>query len=297
MTIHASKGLEFDKVFVLGMIESVKRVQEEEELAELMRLMYVALTRAKTEIYIPHSSSKNTLGSKFFEHYGESFDLSELAKKLDSKLTNCPPCYPSIKRKTTFIEEQNIAPSFQKEDLVSYTLLKKRNKNILTLNEESLPRGSEMGIFLHQVLEKIDFSLAVDLSSYLTNTSFSLYQKDIEKMLNNLLNAPLINKKSLNELSKCRQLREISFTYPKNHQMVHGVIDLIIEVEGEIYLIDWKSHALSQYDDESLKAVVQNEGFDLQAEFYYEAAMRHFGKVKEVLFVFIRGPGVYRWIR
>ena len=51
MTIHASKGLEFDTVFIAGMNHGVfpsKRGDREEE----RRLFYVALTRAKNRLYI-----------------------------------------------------------------------------------------------------------------------------------------------------------------------------------------------------------------------------------------------------
>lgn len=53
MTVHASKGLEFDTVFIAGMNQNVfpsKRGDIEEE----RRLFYVALTRAKNRLYITH---------------------------------------------------------------------------------------------------------------------------------------------------------------------------------------------------------------------------------------------------
>lgn len=53
MTIHASKGLEFPVVFVVGMSESIfpsaKSIEERKEkgLEEERRLCYVAITRAR----------------------------------------------------------------------------------------------------------------------------------------------------------------------------------------------------------------------------------------------------------
>ncbi|WP_378955415.1 ATP-dependent helicase [Pelosinus sp. sgz500959] len=58
MTIHASKGLEFDTVFIAGMNQGVfpsKRGDLEEE----RRLFYVALTRAKNRLYITHPMIMN----------------------------------------------------------------------------------------------------------------------------------------------------------------------------------------------------------------------------------------------
>nr|MCR5269211.1 ATP-binding domain-containing protein [Lachnospiraceae bacterium] len=54
-TVHASKGLEYDTVFVIGLQEglfpSAKAVTKE-ELQEERRLLYVAMTRARTRLYL-----------------------------------------------------------------------------------------------------------------------------------------------------------------------------------------------------------------------------------------------------
>ncbi len=56
MTIHMAKGLEFEKVFLVGASESIlphsRSVFKEESLEEERRLMYVAMTRAKKELSI-----------------------------------------------------------------------------------------------------------------------------------------------------------------------------------------------------------------------------------------------------
>ncbi len=55
MTVHASKGLEFPVVFVVGMEEGVfpdRRCLEGPELAEERRLAYVAITRARERLYL-----------------------------------------------------------------------------------------------------------------------------------------------------------------------------------------------------------------------------------------------------
>ncbi len=61
MTIHTAKGLEFDTVFVNGMVEGQfpsKRLRNEDELEEERRLFYVALTRAKKRLYISSYNEK-----------------------------------------------------------------------------------------------------------------------------------------------------------------------------------------------------------------------------------------------
>ncbi|MBQ8326249.1 MAG: UvrD-helicase domain-containing protein [Lachnospiraceae bacterium] len=55
MTIHTAKGLEFDTVFVNGMVEGQfpsKKLRNQDELEEERRLFYVAVTRAKKMLYI-----------------------------------------------------------------------------------------------------------------------------------------------------------------------------------------------------------------------------------------------------
>ncbi|MEK7452779.1 MAG: UvrD-helicase domain-containing protein [Patescibacteria group bacterium] len=66
MTIHASKGLEFDVVFILGMEDGIfpheRSKNSTEELEEERRLCYVALTRAKKNIYLLHTEKRNIFG-------------------------------------------------------------------------------------------------------------------------------------------------------------------------------------------------------------------------------------------
>lgn len=67
MSIHKSKGLEFEVVFVPGLEEGVlpsKRSEENENLMEEGRVCYVALTRAKTRLtitYLPSRGGKKEL--------------------------------------------------------------------------------------------------------------------------------------------------------------------------------------------------------------------------------------------
>lgn len=64
-TIHSAKGLEFENVFIAGMVEGVlphkKSLNTNEEIEEERRMFYVAATRAKSLLYI--SSFKKSNGS------------------------------------------------------------------------------------------------------------------------------------------------------------------------------------------------------------------------------------------
>lgn len=62
MTIHRSKGLEFPVVFVIGVNDKVFPHYRNDNLSEEKRLMYVAITRAESELYL--SSTKRYQGKQ-----------------------------------------------------------------------------------------------------------------------------------------------------------------------------------------------------------------------------------------
>lgn len=68
MTVHASKGLEFDHVFIAGMEESLfphsRSLTDSSEMEEERRLAYVAVTRAKQKLHILHSESRLYFGAR-----------------------------------------------------------------------------------------------------------------------------------------------------------------------------------------------------------------------------------------
>ncbi|MDR6214605.1 UvrD-helicase domain-containing protein [Paracidovorax wautersii] len=83
MTVHASKGLEFDGVFIGGMEEGLfpheNSMNDREGLEEERRLMYVAITRARKRLYLSHSQTRMLHGqtrynikSRFFDELPES---------------------------------------------------------------------------------------------------------------------------------------------------------------------------------------------------------------------------------
>jgi DNA helicase-2/ATP-dependent DNA helicase PcrA len=82
MTVHASKGLEFDCVFITGMEEGLfpheNSMNDYDGLEEERRLMYVAITRARRRLYLSHSQTRMLHGqtrynikSRFFNELPE----------------------------------------------------------------------------------------------------------------------------------------------------------------------------------------------------------------------------------
>lgn len=66
MTVHSAKGLEFDNVFIVGLEDglfpSSRSFDDNDDLEEERRLAYVAITRAKKQLYISSASSRTLFG-------------------------------------------------------------------------------------------------------------------------------------------------------------------------------------------------------------------------------------------
>jgi DNA helicase-2/ATP-dependent DNA helicase PcrA len=67
-TVHASKGLEFDYVFIIGIEEGkfplARALDSADELEEERRLMYVAVTRARKKLYLTRAKSRYMYGKR-----------------------------------------------------------------------------------------------------------------------------------------------------------------------------------------------------------------------------------------
>jgi len=82
MTVHSSKGLEFDVVFITGLEEGLfpheNSAKEEGGVEEERRLMYVAITRAKKRLFMSfsqtrmlHGQTRYNMRSRFFDELPE----------------------------------------------------------------------------------------------------------------------------------------------------------------------------------------------------------------------------------
>ena len=85
MTIHLSKGLEFDNVYVVGVNEGLipheRSLVSQEEIEEERRLLYVAMTRAKKNL----SLSFFNIPSRFISEISPKFLSVNIARDLDDE--------------------------------------------------------------------------------------------------------------------------------------------------------------------------------------------------------------------
>ena len=84
MTLHSSKGLEFDIVFLMGMEEEIlphkRTITENTDISEERRLCYVGITRAREQLYMTYAKQRKIYGRDVPRH--KSRFVNELVGKL-----------------------------------------------------------------------------------------------------------------------------------------------------------------------------------------------------------------------
>lgn len=89
MTIHSSKGLEFENVFIVGVEQeifpSIKNMLNKAKMEEERRLMYVAITRAKENLFISFSNVRMQWWQQTYS--SESIFLEEIPNHLKKSYT------------------------------------------------------------------------------------------------------------------------------------------------------------------------------------------------------------------
>jgi exodeoxyribonuclease V beta subunit len=168
----------------------------------------------------------------------------------------------------------------------------------------NFPRGAKTGIFLHSLLENLDFTQPnIELmQQQLVNFGYNVEQwlPTVSQLIYNVLNTPL-GCCSLSQITRDKRLNELEFYYPlahitdaglqaifTNHSVSHisavrgfmkGYIDLVFEHEGRYYLVDYKSNMLGNqqedYHNNKLYDVMVAEDYILQYHIYAVALHRY----------------------
>ncbi|NLI56631.1 UvrD-helicase domain-containing protein, partial [bacterium] len=102
MTVHSAKGLEFNSVFIVGLEEGLfphfKSLLSNEDIEEERRLLYVAMTRAKENLYLTYSMRRTRMGVP--EFLDPSRFLNEIPEEFIDKITT------DLKEKSKIINEE-----------------------------------------------------------------------------------------------------------------------------------------------------------------------------------------------
>lgn len=312
MTIHASKGLEFETVFAIGLASRTpaedKPEAELKELdAEKMRQFYVALTRAKRRLYIPVARGAKTykLGEAspvelFLERTSPDLEtfthvyLNQIAFDLLPYEASAP---------STFVPPPSINQFFKPFFLQSFTSLAQVSGERKAVSDPSLPSSAETGIIIHRVLERF-FDQKLDLGELIDQeikgSHLEAHGAVIQTMIDKVLDLQL-DGFCLRDLDLSRVMPEMEFLFPSEGTALKGFIDLSFEHNGKFYLIDWKTNALEDYTPEGLHKAMLEHDYLLQGKIYATAFTRYlklygshtFGGA---FFLFVRGPAAYHFI-
>jgi len=196
MTIHKSKGLQFDIVFVPDISRSPrthkfphtymyhkngkqaiayiaqsengeKELNDREEKEELARLLYVALTRAKYRLYVAHnpcySRSKSCLREIFddfcISNSSPNIQIEDLDNVLKEKYEYSKKNEIEDAKRECKPLPQKKEPPWQKTSFteISQNLEPKDYIPVLRKSEAEPPAGKRMGTLLHSIFENLDF--------------------------------------------------------------------------------------------------------------------------------------------
>lgn len=328
MTIHSSKGLEFPFVILANVCTSFnakdynstvlldskmhialpywdinnrkiektslgyvsKQAIKYRLLQEEMRLLYVALTRAKFGMFIFGSMAKNEIDIKaiypfskppsdsdsFFEFLNYYFydkvefvshDVCNLEdnkikqrlviKNGDTKLVECINQYVGFEYQKSLVPVKGSVTgviSQTKDDLA-------QGKIYYVAGAESDDRAIDKGNAYHKILENMDFNSSDFMAEELRlKQEFSTLLELVDfKVIQSAFNV-------INEKFKGAQFyKEIPFTYKANAKelgfevasdngvLIQGIIDLLIRHKNEYYIVDYKSGILTEEKNKNYK--------------------------------------------
>lgn len=311
MTTFASKGLEFDVVFALGM---ASRHQSEEfnadKEAEKMRQLYVAFTRSREKLYIPilYDEAQKPIAPGS----GSPIELFFGNRETPVNWVGNIPLEPySVEKKSIeLIPPPKVQLHFTPEYLTSFTAMSKtqshsllteqyHNQDLSQKTPHTLPIGAETGVVIHTIFETHFQDRTIPLAQVVfetvNGTHLEGWEEVIETMVEDTLSMPLAPNFSLDMLQEGEYFQEMEFLFHNGNQLVKGFVDLVFIKDDHFYIVDWKTNWLgpseSDYTEEKLHTVMAEHDYYLQAKLYKEALQRY---VKRFYFggayyLFVRG--------
>jgi len=346
LTMHMSKGLEFDVVFPLGLIS---RTPIRDELipsgrtlitpsadpdayqlylreldAEKMRQLYVAVTRAKKQLYLPvlwtpHRKEPVLGAASPMELWCHALQITQDNPPIHSNIfwevisdqNLTPPRSSNTHESINLIPPQKVLFTFPECSVNSFTSLSQPQHHPSELTPphdfeapcksiHTLPAGSMTGELVHHLLEKLSWESHgephYDLTSYLAHTPYLPWKETLETLLATLFSTPLYPESfTLSDVHSHKVLREVDFMMDHRNNYLKGAIDCIFEHEGKTYIIDWKTNWLGPtpeaYSQENISRAMLENDYHLQGSIYSHAWKRYqkdrpFGGV---FYLFVRG--------
>jgi exodeoxyribonuclease V beta subunit len=245
-----------------------------------------------------------------------SFD-APVKKRKKQELVLTPPITPSLsKNRALLLSFSSLAQKQESEERILQEVESTEDKG-----PHTLPLGVETGVALHTIFEKI-FKRKLHLASCkeervlliqqeLAKGPLQEWSEVVEEIVTKTLFLSLPchhGSVSLSELSSARMMQEMEFLFPTGKGMLKGFADLVFEVHGKYYLIDWKSNWLgtdrSAYSDANLKKAMDEHDYFLQGSIYASALERYVKLFDKrpfdelfggAFYIFLRGEAVYHF--
>lgn len=310
MTIHRSKGLEFDYVFLVGIEKESSLVKNDSEPIIIERANYDEQSRDFNFLVAPYQNDEfnylilRELCKKREErelmrlYYVATtrakkglylFALNKTAKK-GSFLEKLKKIY-DLKEKEIEIEEVNFQPpksqlkvvekSYQYEEIpykleraseeVDFAL---ENITPIKTNLEETNLARARGILIHKILEIFALGKEEIPISFVTKHLLEMKIKERDVAMDILQESKKCFEK-IKELKRGGELiPEAPYEMVRNKSLISGRIDLMIKKKDEIILIDYKTVRLN-CDDEN-KIYELKEKYSKQIEIYKEMAKEYF---------------------
>ncbi len=283
MSIHNSKGLEFPICYFLGNYAKynftdlnsrflfdlkygfiipvfnegikdsiVKKLMKNnyyfEEKSEKIRLLYVALTRCRERMIVLRYNDGKKLNNDELIVKDYCRENYKCFKDIYDSISNV------LEFKKIYVETLNINDEYLLGKKINFdNLISKTNDKIKHIHlqnlviKEKINQASkqqnelidikqkeimEFGTHMHKIFETFNFK----------NPNYHNLTKFEAKIIKNFINLDL-----LKNISQAKIYKEHEFIFNFDNQIIHGIIDLILEYETHIDIIDYK---LKNIDDE-----------------------------------------------
>lgn len=141
MSVHAAKGLEFEAVFLVGLEEqlfpSFMAMSSQDDIDEERRLFYVAITRAKTFLWLTYANSRYRYGQMRYNEPSRFLKEIDAANMEESLSTPLQPAAEAIPR-------ARVAGAFRPTPRPSASALKIDPATFVASGPESIRQGAKV---------------------------------------------------------------------------------------------------------------------------------------------------------
>jgi exodeoxyribonuclease V beta subunit len=298
LTMHASKGLEFDIVYALGCASRTPPAESPAEAdAEKLRQIYVCMTRAKECCYLPLALSENPppLGqaaptelllasgnaTRWHEDLYQRMTSSSLRSILSSfhniSITESPR--PAIDPPVITLPPTLLSSSLfgQSRSYRSYSSLRLRSSS----------SSPAFGIRFHLAISQLLRMQTPDIHRLLA--SYGWENEELASLLQEALQLQVFSSVRLQDIPKDQIRTECTFVDKVSSSYERGSVDLLFFFENKLFLLDWKTTLLSDFSPSYIKEHTKSH-YDCQYQIYSAAAKRAYPHCwGGFFFIYVRG--------